>query len=629
MKGSNRTEAVEQVRLNTDIVEVISAYVNLTKRGKNYIGLCPFHHEKTPSFSVNPDGQYYKCFGCGEGGDVFDFVMKNENLSFPEALRQLAERAGISIAAENTEQSAAELAAQQHKMRIYTLNESAAGYFSTLLQASEARMARAYLQKRGVTAEVLQRFRLGFTGQRWDGLLQWFNAQTVKPDQLLEAGLVIAKKEGNGCYDRFRNRIIFPIFDVQHRIVGFGGRVMDSSQPKYLNTSETILFNKRAVLYALNFAKEAIRKAGYAVIVEGYMDALTAHQFGMQNVVASMGTALAEEQAELLRRYTTEVVIAYDTDTAGKAATLRGIEILQQAGIGVRIIALPTGKDPDEFIRSQGVEVFRRLAEEAVSVYEFKIAQVVQNYNKATITGKVKIINKCLPIIQEVNNEVAKAEYIRQLAAELEITEESIKKELTRIITKGNAKYMAEMDNGRRMWHNNDVDKGYVRTKTRYRSQAPQLSKPPAYFQAEQGLIYLLLTEMPLITRVVGQITASDFSKEAHRSIVEALLLLHERGINLDREQIVNYFAQHPDRNCVNEILLQKDEYVEHSAKEQAIDDFVRKIKVHRLKEKLLLIQKLITEAEKKMVSGEKVQELLQEYEKYHLEYINYNRHID
>ncbi|HOC89291.1 MAG TPA: DNA primase, partial [bacterium] len=343
-------DKIEQVRLASDVVDVVSGYVTLKKRGKNYFGLCPFHQEKSASFSVNPDLQIFHCFGCGAGGNVFTFVMRIEGLTFPESVRMLAKAAGIVLPDE--EEDPGQL---QEKEALYYANSLANDFFmANLLREAEAEPARRYLASRGLTPEVFARFSIGYSLNKWDGLIQHARTKSLNPDLLVKAGLAIRKEDG-GIYDRFRGRITFAIHSLSKQVVGFGARrIVQDDSPKYINSPETPIYQKRYILYGLHLAREAVRQADRVVIVEGYTDLISLHTAGIEQVVATSGTAMTEEHARLLRRYTANASILYDGDSAGASASLRGAEILLANGFDVRIAMLPGGQDPDEFVRLNG-----------------------------------------------------------------------------------------------------------------------------------------------------------------------------------------------------------------------------------------------------------------------------------
>ena len=366
---------IERIKEENDIVDIISETVRLKRSGRNYTGLCPFHSEKSPSFSVSQDKQIYKCFGCGEAGNVITFVMKSRKLDFIEALKILADRANIPLNLENKENSAA----ASKKELMYKINtEAARFYFSNLFNDKEA---MSYFQNRGLSIKTIRSFGLGFSKNQWNNLMNFLKRKGYKEEILESLGLIIKSEKKGNYYDRFRNRVMFPVFDFRGRIIGFGGRVLDDSKPKYLNSPDSLIFSKGTNLYGLNFAIKDGLPERYFVIVEGYMDCISLHQHGIKNAVASLGTALTINQARLMKRYADKVIISYDADVAGQNATLRGLEVLKNAGFDVRVLTVPQGKDPDEYIRSNGKEAFMNLIEGALPLIEYRLKKVKEGIN--------------------------------------------------------------------------------------------------------------------------------------------------------------------------------------------------------------------------------------------------------
>lgn len=417
-------ELIEEVRLNNDILEVIGEYVKLDKKGKDYFGLCPFHREKTPSFSVAPAKQMFYCFGCGKGGNVIQFIMYAENLDFVEAVKFLADRARIQLPEDGSRE-----AVEKARLRqvILNINKEAGRFFFNTLESEEGEKARAYLKMRGINNKTIVRFGLGYSPSGWDKLYNYLIENGYEESHIVKSGLVIRNKRG-GYYDRFRERLMFPIFDIRGNVIGFGGRVLDSSMPKYMNSPETIVYNKRRNLYGLNFAKNSDSKK--LIVVEGYMDVISLHQCGIINTVATLGTALTESQGRILLKYAEEVIISYDTDTAGQAATVRGLDLLNDIGCDVKVLTIPDGKDPDEFIRNNGVDEFKKLIENSATLVEYKIRNLKKQINTSTTEGKVKFLNKVADVLSKVDNSVEREMYIKKMADDYKITEESLYSEV-------------------------------------------------------------------------------------------------------------------------------------------------------------------------------------------------------
>jgi DNA primase len=419
-------ELIEEIRINNDIVDVVSEYVRLEKRGKNYFGLCPFHREKTPSFSVESGKQIFYCFGCGKGGNVFQFVSLAEKLDYIEAVRLLADRAKIVLPeSDDTEQ--AEKAKQ--KQSVLNINLIAARYFNEVLNSRRGEPGAAYLKKRQLSENTVRKFGLGYSTEEWDGLYQHLRAAGLEDEQILQSGLILRSSKGT-LYDRFKGRLIFPIFDIRGNVIGFGGRVLDNSLPKYVNSPETPVYSKGKHLYALNFAKNSDSKK--LIVVEGYMDVISLHQSGIGNAVASLGTALTESQGRILKKYSEEIVISYDADTAGQAATQRGLDLLSEIGCNVKVLTVPDGKDPDEFIRKNGPEGFKKLVDSALSLVEYKIKALRAAQDLTATEGKIAFLNQAAVVLAKVDNVMEREMYIKKLSREYEISEEAILSEVLR-----------------------------------------------------------------------------------------------------------------------------------------------------------------------------------------------------
>lgn len=435
---------VDEVKDRLDIVEMIQGYFPLKKAGRNYKGLCPFHAEKTPSFVVFPESGTWHCFGaCGTGGDVFTFLMKQENLSFGEALQQLAQRAGVELEPRSPQVAEAE----KRLDLLRQINQAAATYFHHLLYNSdEAVRARTYLEKRGLERETVDRFQVGYALDQWDGLLRYLTSKSYALADIAEAGLSIERDDGNGYYDRFRRRVIFPIRDHRGRTIGFGGRVLDDSVPKYMNSPQTPIFDKGSVLFGLDLAKAGIRAAGEAVIVEGYMDVLMAHQHGINNVVAQMGTALTEAQLRQLKRHTQRFVLALDSDVAGDQATLRGLDVARQVmdreivpvptprglirfeerlAADIRIVSLPPGRDPDEVIR-ESPSRWAQLIARAKPVMDYYFDALTANLDLSTARGKAEAVRALGPLVADLGDRVQRTHYLQHLARMVQVDERSL-----------------------------------------------------------------------------------------------------------------------------------------------------------------------------------------------------------
>ncbi len=502
--------AIEEIKARLDLVELISEYVPLKKAGRNYKALCPFHQERTPSFIVFPDSQHFHCFGCGASGDIFGFVMRMENRTFPEALEWLAQRAG-GLLRPPTPQEEEE---DREKRRLAELNLAAARFFHQQLRLSDAAAgARAYLQARGIRPETVEAFLLGYAPDRWDALSGYLRERGYTPGEMVTAGLLV-EREGGGAYDRFRHRLIFPIRDLKGQIVGFGGRALEDAQvPKYLNSPQTPLFDKGSALYGIDRAAPAIRRAGRAILVEGYFDVLMAHQAGYENVVAPMGTALTEDQVRLLRRMTRSLYLAMDADSAGAMATLRGMQVIRESmgdqtvpvptaqGLvrlervldgEVRIVVLPPGRDPDEVIRADLDEWEKRLSE-ALPVLDYVLERLAQEADWSTARGKAEAIEQVLPLLAEIHDPVQQGHYVQRLAHLAQVDDRAIQA---------------------RLWQ---------RRATGRRPASPPEAEIPGLGRAEQveACLIALAYRFPDLTQVLPPELPDLLSREEHRALWE------------------------------------------------------------------------------------------------------------
>jgi len=418
---------IDEVKQKTDIIEVVSRHVSLKKAGRNLTGLCPFHSEKHPSFFIYPEQQSWHCFGCNTGGDVFSFVMKKENLDFGEVLRLLAQKAGVAIPSKFEREEG-----KGEKERLYQVNEATAKYFhDLLLNSPDGEKARSYVASRGFSAKTIADFQLGFSRNSWDSLKQYLLERGYTESELLTAGLVVEAESGK-THDRFRNKLMFPILDSRGRVIGFGARVLDDSLPKYVNSPQTPLFDKSNNLYGINLAATGIRQQDMAVIVEGYSDAITAHQNGFNSVVASMGTSVTEKQVNSLKKLTKNIVLALDADVAGEEAMLRGIGYENALEAEVRVITLPRGKDPDDVIKDDA-EIWRQLLAEALPIMDYTFNIVTAKLDLTTARDKSLAVGRLLPIIAEMKGTVRQAHYLQKLARLVKVSERNIEAELSRI----------------------------------------------------------------------------------------------------------------------------------------------------------------------------------------------------
>ena len=492
---------IDQVRLAVDIVEVVGNHVALTQRGKNFVGLCPFHDDSTPSFNVSQDKQIYKCFACGAGGNVFTFLRDLENISFIESVRQLADRAGIALPDARPEDPEQQRVFDQ----LYRANELAVKYFHHMLtQDKRASGAMAYLKDRGITRDIIDAFAIGYAPDRWDGFLRVATRRGFSPQILERAGLVSPNQKGSGFYDRFRNRITFPIHATTGRVVAFGARALDpNAQAKYLNSPETPVYNKSATLYGLWRDRDAIRKAGIALVVEGYTDLIALAQYGIENAVASSGTALTVDHARLLRRYAPKTILVFDGDAAGTTAAVRGIGSLFEVGLEVGVVTLPEDRDPDGYVRAHGAEGFLKLAERAATAVDFLMWQFAAKDDLSTIDGKTRTAHAFADLIARIKDDARKRFLIKDIAEKLGLGEDALI--------------------------------GMVQTQRRAPSQnrasRPQNGQPEPFDarpRYERELLTLMMQHPETADEVFREISPGDFANSAYRQIAQ--MIAHNRN---------------------------------------------------------------------------------------------------
>ena len=420
---------LQELKLRNDITELVSSYITLKRRGRNMVGLCPFHGEKTPSFNIYTENGSFYCFGCGVGGDVITFVMKMENLDYVDAVKFLAQRAGMDMPEDSYDDSMSKL-----RTRVCEANREAARYYYKMLYSPDGKHGLDYFHGRMLTDRSIRHFGLGFADDDWSSLSDYLIGKGFSKNELVAANLAVKQKNGNGIYDRFRNRVMFPIIDLRGNVIAFGGRIMTDEKPKYLNTSDTPVFKKSENLFSLNNAKNSGSRT--LILCEGYMDVIAVNQAGFQNAVATLGTALTREQAMLMKRYADEVVICYDSDEAGQKATSRAIPILRNAGLLVRILTVPSGKDPDEFIKSKGAdgpEAFRALVEKSGNDVEYRLQKLRSNYNLNTSDGKVQFLEEATKVIAAIYSPIERDVYISRLCKEFEISKDSFVRQVNSI----------------------------------------------------------------------------------------------------------------------------------------------------------------------------------------------------
>ena len=426
-------EFIDDLRNQADIVRVLGDYVTLKKKGQNYWACCPFHGEKTPSFSVSSKG-FFKCFGCGKSGNVFAFVMEIEGSPFPEAIKTVAEKCGVALPVETNDN--AKYHEERDKLRddLRQLNAWAAEFFESSIESGEGKGALEYLERRGITEESRRTFRLGYAPDSWDALINFLQNRGASKMQIERSGLVSLRDTGNGFYDKFRGRLMFPITDAQGKVVAFGGRILGEGEPKYLNSPETALYTKGHHLFGLNQSREAVRRQGYVILVEGYLDFLIPFQYGVKNLVASLGTALTEQQVRLLGRYSKKIIVNFDPDKAGVNATKRSLELLLTEGFKVNVLTLPDNLDPDEFIRERGAESYGRLLKNSQSFMDYIVEQAMKSHDQNSPAGKVETLNEILPYLKLVKDRVESSEQVERIAGRLKLDSKILRAEFKRAV---------------------------------------------------------------------------------------------------------------------------------------------------------------------------------------------------
>lgn len=589
-------EIIEEVRQNNDIVDIISQYVHLTRKGRNYFGLCPFHSEKSPSFSVSPDRQIFHCFGCGVGGNVYTFLMKIEGITFKEALEQLAERANIQLPKlENN----ADTAREELKAKVYKVNEFTAEFYHQNLYNPTSKIGQEYVKKRKMNKETLEAYRIGFSG-KFDELYKALKAQGFGEKEILESGLV--NKNDNGTYiDRYRNRLMFPICDVRGKVIAFGGRILDDSkikdskfpQPKYINSPENVVYSKGRHLFGLNVAKKDSAKK--LLIVEGYMDVISLHQRGVTNVVGALGTALTEQQGWLLRKSTEQVILGFDADGAGQTAIARSMEILQKMGCDMRVLQIEGAKDPDEYIVKFGEGRFRLAMDNAISLVEFKVKNLKKDLNLENTGDKIKFLNEIAKILSKVENTMEREIYIEKIAQGYNISKEAIYAEVNKLI-----------------YNNTKEDKVLqsreikpVRENIKNTTEIDEDLK-----RRENTIIAILLdSNANMFAKIKEQIKPEDFKDSVNRKIAEQLYKeLEKEDCNINR--LIDSF----DEETQNHITMVMATDYEIDNLEKAVDDILQKYEKEKLdnrKQEILKQLEIEEDVDKKKELGKELSNII------------------
>lgn len=546
-------ELIEEIRAKNDIVDVISGYVRLQKKGSNHFGLCPFHNEKSPSFSVSGPKQMYYCFGCGAGGNVITFLMEYENYTFQEAVKALADRAGVALP--EMEYSAESRKADSRRAKLLEINKEAAKYFYYQLRARQGAIGLSYFRDRQLTEETMNRFGLGYANKYSDDLIKYLRSKNYSQDLIRDAGLCNVD-EKHGMYDKFWNRVMFPIQDINHRVIGFGGRVMGDGKPKYLNSPETEIFDKSRNLYGLNFARTS--RKGNIVLCEGYMDVIAMHQAGFTQAVASLGTAFTPGQAGLLKRYTDQVLLCYDSDGAGTNAALRAISILKEAGMTGKVVNLEPYKDPDEFIKNLGAEELQKRLDNAENSFFFELRQIAREHDLSDPEGKTRFHRSIAKKLCEFSEDVERENYIEAVAA----------------------RYHIGYENLRRLVGSYAAQTGLARPVERPKSGVSSKAKPSDNVRRTQKLLLTWLVEEPQqYAKIKKYISARDFTDELCRQVAEKLFEGFEQG-KVNAAGIISMFPDEEQQREAASFFHTKLEHMENDQERtKAFNDIVYAVK--------------------------------------------------
>ena len=577
-------ELIDDIKNSNDIVDIVSQYVTLKRSGRNFFGLCPFHKEKTPSFSVSPDKQIFHCFGCGAGGNVIHFISKIENVDFKESLEILAERAGITLP---TLENSFDEKKQILKEKIYEINKEVALHYHELLYKPISKPAQEYVKKRKLDNKTLKDYYIGYAPINFN-LYGFLKEKGFNDEEILASDLVI--KKGNTYIDRFKNRLIFPIQDVRNRFIAFGGRVLDNSLPKYINSPENLVYSKARNLYGLNIAKNS--KLEKIIIVEGYMDVISLHQRGIENVVASCGTALTEAQGRLLRKYAEKVIISYDSDSAGQAATLRGLEILNNLGCDIRILQMEGAKDPDEYVIKYGNGRFNNLVENAISLIEFKVKVLKKDLDLENVNDKVKFLNEVAKLMSTIDNKIEQEIYIDKISKDYNISREAIYAQINKLIYSKNQ--------GQKILEKKPINK----------ENKKEDNIPTNLLKRENMIIALLLDgKVEVYNKIKKILSPEDFKRVENKEIVQKLYEEFEKG-NSNIDNILEIFNQNEKIIGILTGIMAEDNEIKDDQK--AIEDLVKNYKKERLLARKKEIIKILESKEKSIEETKLLEKELQ-----------------
>lgn len=553
-------ELIDEIRTQNDIVSVISEYIALKPKGSSYFGLCPFHNESTPSFSVSADKQFYYCFGCGESGNVYSFIMRMENCDFPEAVKRLADRAHISLP--EPEYSAEAARAERLKQQIYEMHRAAGRYYYAALHSRNGERALKYLNERGVKEEIQKRFGIGYAPSGRDHLCRYLKEKGFSTDAMIKSGLVMVSKDGKGLYDRFFNRLMFPIFDLQGRPIAFGGRVIDKGEPKYLNSPETVVFNKSRTLYGMNFAKAARKKE--IILVEGYMDMISIYQAGFPNVVAGLGTAFNNDHARTLRKLADSVILLYDSDEAGTRAALRAIPVLVNNGFDVKVTQVKGAKDADEFIKKYGAEAFGKLIVDAVSHITFRIGCAGKNYNLENADHRVRFAEEAAKILADVANDIERDVYTKETAAVCGIDEAALRSRISRIRDASESEFLMEAEKKR---------------KRVYSDKESRDIRPKGITEAQKTILSMAVENDKVLKAVFSVLKPEEFEDGVYRTLAERIYNDSASGRKSVPADLVSCFENIEDQNTAAAVFAVKNDIDNVSKLEKAVTENVRLIK--------------------------------------------------
>ncbi|MGD8189043.1 DNA primase [Brevibacillus ginsengisoli] len=560
MMNSTSEEIVNRVRSSVDLVDLVGEYVQLKKSGRSLVGLCPFHSEKTPSFHVSPERQFYHCFSCKAGGDVFSFLMQIDQLTFPEALQRVASRTGIELPNQKKDDGSKNAS----KVQMYEAHRLVAKLYHHVLTATPyGQEALRYLKKRGITDQTIEEYGIGFAPDSWDFTTQFLKKREFPLPLMVEAGLISVNEQSERYYDRYRGRIMFPIQDTQGEVVGFGGRALGDGQPKYLNSPETPLFQKSKLVYNLHRARPIARKRNQIVLYEGYLDVISSWQAGFGNGVATLGTSMTEYQARLISRNAAQVIISYDGDNAGQEATAKAIDLMQQVGCTVRVAPLPQGIDPDEYIRQNGSEAFsQQVLLQAMPITAFRLKHLRSKHVIQDESDQAKYIQEALQIITQLSNAVERDMYERQLAEEFSLSLDAIKLESRKVFKQ--QKFHAPRDKVTPAWNNSINNGKFTATK----------SLLPAHLNAERMLLYYMMRDQTVADRVQRECTA-EFQVDEHNALAAYLFAYYAEGNTEDPGRFIHYVEDGKCKQLASGLAM-----MEHNVNvtEQEIGDYIRQV---------------------------------------------------